>query len=292
MAQILLIDNDFTFSATLANTLEAAEYQTICASEGIKGQILAQQFLPDLIVLDLKLPKVDGYTLCRRLRQDEHTANIPIFVLTALTQAQDKVKAFDAGADDYLTKPFELAELLVRVQALLRRAKQRPSALQPTETLSYGPLTLVPNQMTAIWFNQTIKLTPIEFGIIHCLMQHPQQAVSSYEILKQVWGEDAENDIETIRVHIRNIRLKLEPDRYNPRYLKKIHRQGYCLDLPEQFNPLNHIVPVSLSAPKSSEGILKSAATFSTKQPSKVAAAHLPAPQRGEIALKPAVTFS
>ncbi|NJR49009.1 MAG: response regulator transcription factor [Leptolyngbyaceae cyanobacterium CSU_1_3] len=262
MAQILVIDDNFAFSELLSIILETAGYQTICASEGIRGQILAQQFLPDLIMLDIKLPKVDGFTICRRLRRDDRTANIPILVLTALSQAPDKVKAFDAGADDYLTKPFASEEMLVRVQALLRRTEKLPKPTKSTEILSYGPLTLVPSQMEAIWFDQTIKLTPIELGIIHCLLQHPNQAVSSYEILKQVWGYESDDDIETIRVHIRNIRAKLEPDRFNPFYLRTIHGQGYRLELPKHFGLPRKVLPVNFSATRNTENIAKSAANF------------------------------
>ncbi|KAM3111092.1 response regulator transcription factor [Phormidesmis sp. 146-33] len=263
MSQILIIDNDFTFSELLSVELETIGYQVSYASEGIKGQILAQQLLPDLIMLDIRLPKVDGFTVCRRLRQDDRTANIPILVLTALSATQDKVKAFDAGADDYLIKPFASEEMLVRVQAILRRAKKRPKAAKSTEILSYGPLTLVPSQMEAIWFGQTIKITPIELGIIHCLLQRPNQAVSSHEILKQVWGYGPDDDIETIRVHVRNIRAKLEPDRFNPFYLRTIHGRGYRLELPDRFGlPKRNILPVNFSSVKKLETATKSVANF------------------------------
>ncbi|NJM72631.1 MAG: response regulator transcription factor [Scytonema sp. RU_4_4] len=244
MSQILVIDDDFAFSELIALSLEMRGHKVSWASDGIKGQVLALQLLPDLIMLDIQLPRIDGFTVCRRLRQDDRTADIPILILTALEQAQNKVKAFDAGADDYLTKPFAVEEMLARVQAILRRTERCFKATKPMEILSYGPLTLVPSELEVIWFGRTVKLTPLEFGIIHCLLQHPNQAVSLHEILKQVWGYEPDDNIETIRAHIKNIRDKLEPERYNPRYLKTVHNTGYRLELPERCDliPVNHRV--------------------------------------------------
>ena len=121
MPRILVIDDDLAISELVAVNLEMAGYDVSQAEDGIKGQALALQLQPDLIMLDLMLPKVDGFTVCQRLRRDERTAEIPILMLTALSQTQNKVEGFNAGADDYLTKPFEVEELLARIRALLRR---------------------------------------------------------------------------------------------------------------------------------------------------------------------------
>ncbi|NJP08743.1 MAG: response regulator transcription factor [Leptolyngbyaceae cyanobacterium RU_5_1] len=236
MFRILIIDSDLTTSELVTISLEVAEYQVDWASDGIKGQALALQLMPDLIMLDLLLPKVDGFTVCRRLRQDDRTANVPILILTALEQTQDKVKGFDAGADDYLTKPFAVEEMLARVQALLRRRKQLPQATKPTEILSYGPLTLVPTKPEVIWFDRLVKLTCLEFDLLHYLLQHHGRAVSLIEILKKIWGHGPDDDVETIRIHIKNLRAKLEPDRFHPRYIKTVHGAGYRLELPKIYN--------------------------------------------------------
>ncbi|MCG8366471.1 MAG: response regulator transcription factor [Pseudanabaenales cyanobacterium] len=239
MSRILVIDNDLAISEFITVNLKKAGYAVSQASDGITGQALALQLMPDLIMLDLMLPKVDGFTVCRRLRQDERTANVPVIILTALGQIQDKIEGFNAGADDYLTKPFEMEELLARIRALLRRANQSFHTAKHTEILSYGPLTLIPTRLEAIWFDQPVKLTRLEFELLHCLLQHHGQAVSPHILFKEVWGYNPDNDIEMIRVHVRNLRTKLEPNPRDPRYIRTIYSVGYCLELPESLDWLS-----------------------------------------------------
>ena len=235
MSQILLIDNDLASSELVTVNRERAGYSVSQASDGIKGQVFALQLAPDLIMLDVMLPKLDGLTLCRRLRQDDRTADVPIIMLTALGQTQEKIEGFNAGADDYLTKPFEIEELLARVRALLRRTNRTLQTVKHTEILSYGPLTLIPGRPGVIWFNQTVKLTSLEFEVLHCLLQRHGQVVPLRDILKEVWGYAPEDDPETIRVHVRNLRTKLEPHPGAPRYIKTVYGVGYCLELPGPF---------------------------------------------------------
>jgi two-component system response regulator RpaA len=243
MPRILVIDDDLAISELIAVNLEMAGYDVSQAEDGIKGQALALQLLPDLIMLDLMLPQVDGFTVCQRLRRDDRTSEIPVLMLTALGQTQNKVEGFNAGADDYLTKPFEVEELLARIRALLRRTDRIPQAAKHSEILSHGPLTLVPERLEAIWFTDTVKLTHLEFELLHCLLQRHGQTVSPSEILKEVWGYDPNDDIETIRVHVRHLRTKLEPDPRYPRYIKTVYGAGYCLELP--VNALSNEVAVS-----------------------------------------------
>jgi two-component system response regulator RpaA len=235
MSRILIIDSDIATSEFISLSLEMAGYEVDWAFDGIKGQALALQLMPDLILLDFLLPKVDGLTVCRRLRQDDRTANIPILILSTLQETQDKVKGLNAGADDYLTKPFAIEEVLVRIQALLRRRKTAPRTNKPAEILSYGPLTLVPTKPEVIWFDRVVKLTWLESKLLHFLLQHHGRAVSLVEILKKVWGYGPDDDVETVRIHIRNLRAKLEPDRYHPRYIRTVHGAGYRLELPQLF---------------------------------------------------------
>lgn len=234
MPRILVIDDDPAISELVSINLEMAGYEVKAAADGIKGQALAVQLQPDLIVLDLMLPRIDGFTVCQRLRRDNRTAEIPILMLTALGETQNKVEGFNAGADDYLTKPFEVEEMLARVRALLRRADRIPHAAKHAEILSYGPLTLVPERFEVIWFGKTVKLTHLEFELLHCLLQRHGQTVSPSEILKEVWGYDPNDDIETIRVHIRHLRTKLEPEPRHPVYIKTVYGAGYCLELPQE----------------------------------------------------------
>ena len=230
--RILIIDDDPAIVELVAINLEMAGYDVSCAEDGVKAQALAVQLLPDLIMLDLMLPRVDGFTVCQRIRRDERTADIPILMLTALGQTQDKVDGFNAGADDYLTKPFELEEMLARVRALLRRTDRIPQAAKHTEILNYGPMTLIPERFEAIWFGETVKLTHLEFELLHCLLQRHGQTVPPGQILTEVWGYDPDDDIETIRVHVRHLRTKLEPDPRHPKYIKTVYGAGYCLELP------------------------------------------------------------
>jgi two-component system response regulator RpaA len=225
MPRILIIDDDPAISELVSINLEMAGYDISQAEDGIQGQALALQVQPDLIMLDLMLPKVDGFTVCQRLRREARTADIPILMLTALGQIQDKIEGFNAGADDYLTKPFDVEEMLARVRALLRRTDRIPQAAKHSEILSFGCLTLIPERFEVIWFDQRIKLTHLEFELRH------GQTVSPSEILKEVWGYEPDDDIETIRVHIRHLRTKLEPEPRRPRYIKTVYGAGYCLDL-------------------------------------------------------------
>ena len=234
MPRILVIDDDPSISELVSINLEMAGYDVSPAEDGIKGQALAVQIQPDLIMLDLMLPKVDGFTVCQRLRRDPRTADIPVLMLTALGQIQDKIDGFNAGADDYLTKPFDVEEMLARVRALLRRTDRIPQAAKHSEILSHGPLTLIPERFEAIWCGKSIKLTHLEFELLHCLLQRHGQTVAPSDILKEVWGYEPDDDIETIRVHIRHLRTKLEPDPRRPRYIKTVYGAGYCLELQEE----------------------------------------------------------
>lgn len=231
MPRILIIDDDPAISDLVSINLEMAGYDVQQAVDGIKGQALAVQLQPDLIMLDLMLPKVDGFTVCQRLRRDERTADIPVLMLTALGQIQDKIQGFDSGADDYLTKPFDVEEMLARVRALLRRTDRIPQAAKHSEILNQGPLTLVPERFEAIWFGKSIKLTHLEFELLHCLLQRHGQTVSPSDILREVWGYEPDDDIETIRVHIRHLRTKLEPNPRRPRFIKTVYGAGHCLEL-------------------------------------------------------------
>ncbi len=231
---ILLIEDDKDMRELVAGHLEHTGFDVQCADDGIKGQALALQYKPDLVLLDLMLPSVDGLTLCQRLRRDDRTASIPILMITALGGTKDKVTGFNSGADDYLTKPFDLEELHVRVKALLRRTNRAPlGSTSHPEILNYGPLTLVPERFEAIWFDNPVRLTHLEFELLHCLLQRHGQTVAPSLILKEVWGYEPDDDIETIRVHVRHLRTKLEPEPRKPIFIKTVYGAGYCLELPK-----------------------------------------------------------
>jgi len=232
LSTILVVDDDIAILELLKVNLELLGYRVITASDPIKGIAIAKQDLPDLMILDIMMPEVDGYTVSTRLRQNPQTQNIPILMLTALGMLQDKVKGFDSGADDYLVKPFELPELKVRVKALLRRAGSIPTSTALPELLSIGDLTLIPENLEVQLDNQKVKLTPTEFEVLNCLLQHHGQAVSAGTLLKDVWGYSDDDDVETIRVHIRHLRSKLQKINKTKKYIETIYGGGYRL-IPE-----------------------------------------------------------
>jgi two-component system response regulator RpaA len=227
LARILVIDDDHAIAELVKVNLDLLGHQSTVAHDGIKGLALAQQNSPDLIVLDVMMPDLDGFTVCQRLRQNPATREIPILMLTALGMTKDKVSGFDAGADDYLVKPFEIPELQVRVRALLRRSGSVPDSATLPEILTAGEITLIPENLQAKVHDRVVKLTPTEFEILHCLMQHHGQTVSTGKLLEEVWGYSPDDDVDTIRVHIRHLRTRLEtPER---KYIKTVYGGGYQL---------------------------------------------------------------
>lgn len=229
MAKIVVVDDDPSIVELIRINLEMQGHEVFTAPDGIQGLALAQQELPFLVVLDLMMPGVDGYTVCQRLRKNPATAAIPVLMLTALGMLEDKVKGFDAGADDYLVKPFEIPELLVRVRALLRRSGQVPGSTSVPEILSIGDITLIPENLEARIKGQIIKLTPTEFEILNCLVQNHGQTISLGKLLQEVWGYSPDDDVETIRVHVRHLRAKLEQVSGDKNYIETIYGGGYRL---------------------------------------------------------------
>ena len=210
MNKILVIDDDDAINELLKINLELFGYSTITAKNGIEGFALVKQELPDLVVLDVMMPEVDGFTVAKRIRENPETKNIPILMLTALSMVQDKVKGFDIGVDDYLVKPFEMEELRVRVRALLKRSDALPESLATKEILTVGDITLLPESYSVKILEKTVKLTPIEFDILNLLVQNHENMVSSAKFLQEIWGYAPEDDVETIRVHIRHLRSKIK----------------------------------------------------------------------------------
>lgn len=229
MSKILVVDDDLAILELLKVNLELMGHDVITSPDGTKGFALAQQELPDLVLLDVMMPGVDGFTVAQRIRHNGTTSHIPILMLTALGMLQDKVKGFDSGVDDYLTKPFELEELRVRVRALLRRANALPESLSTPEILTVGDITLLPSTLSIKVNDKTAKLTPIEYEIINALVQNHGQAVAAGTLLKDIWGYSPDDDIETIRVHVRHLRKKFETISPDKKYIETIYGGGYRL---------------------------------------------------------------
>lgn len=231
MNKILVIDDDNAINELIKINLELNGYKVIQALDGIKGFALAKQEMPNAIVLDVMMPEVDGYTVAQRIRQNPSTKDIPILMLTALSQINDKVKGFDIGVDDYLTKPFEMEELKVRLRALLKRTRQIPESIATRELLTVGEITLLPEIYSVKIGDKQAKLTPIEFDIFNLLVQNHGNMVSSAKLLSDIWGYAPDDDIETIRVHIRHLRTKIDKISNGKKYIETIYGGGYKLNV-------------------------------------------------------------
>ena len=229
MAKILVIDDDAAINELIKVNLELAYYKVLTALDGNKGFALAKQELPDLIVLDVMMPEVDGYTVAKRIRENESTKDIPIIMLTALNMLQNKVQGFNIGVDDYLVKPFEMEELLVRIKALLKRSNNIPKSFVEKEVLTQGDITLIPETYSIEINGKIAKVTPIEFDIVNLLMQNYGNMVSSAKILNDVWGYSSDDAVETIRVHMRHIRTKIDKISNGKKYIETIYGGGYRL---------------------------------------------------------------
>ena len=231
MTKILVIDDDTAINELVKINLELQGYKVLQAYNGVEGFALAKQEQPALIILDVMMPEVDGYTVAQRIRQCAEIAETPIIMLTALSELDNKVEGFNLGVDDYLTKPFEIDELIVRVRALLKRSNQIPKSLAVRDLLTYKEITLIPESYSVKIDDKVQKLTPIEFDIFNILFQNHGNMVSSQKLLKEVWGYDPDDDIETIRVHLRHLRSKIDKISNGKKYIETIYGGGYKLNL-------------------------------------------------------------
>ena len=219
---ILLIEDDSDMRDLVAGHLEHGGFDVHRADDGIKGQALAFQYCPDLNLLDLMLPKVDGITLCQRLRREERTAKIPILMLTALGGTKDKVSGFNSGADDYLTKPFELDELLARLRVLERRLGNATSSM-----ISIGPLSLNTAQHEVLLDGAALVLSRREYMLLKALVEHVGviQTREGLEAKLYSWGDEVASN--AIEVHIHNLRKKLPPN-----FIRTLRGIGYMVPRP------------------------------------------------------------
>ena len=231
MTKILIIDDDIAINELIKVNLELVGYEVLQAYNGIEGFAIAKQEEPSLIILDVMMPEIDGYTVASRIRQAGNIADTPIIMLTALSELKNKVEGFDIGVDDYLTKPFEIDELLVRIRALLKRSNQIPKSSAIRELLTYKEITLLPETYSVQIKDKIQKLTPIEYDIFNLLFQNHGNMVSASRLLKEVWGYDPDDNIETIRVHIRHLRSKIDKIADGKKYIQTIYGGGYKLDI-------------------------------------------------------------
>ncbi len=221
-ARVLVVDDDRRLLAALQRGLSLRGFNVGLARDSGEALGYLQGQWPDIIVLDIMMPGMDGLSLCRLVRQTQST---PILMLTARDSVRDRVAGLEAGADDYLIKPFALDELIARIQALLRRS--RPS-VPPPERLSYADLVLDPKAWTAVRGGQPLTLTATEFRLLDKLMRSPEQVLTREELLAGFWGEDSPVESNVIDVHVGNLRQKLET-RGRSRLIRTIRAVGYML---------------------------------------------------------------
>ena len=228
---VLVVDDDEDVAETIERSLRRAGHEVQVAHRGADALQLARQRRPDVMVLDIMMPGMSGVEVCRHMRANPELARCPILFLTAKGEIADKIEGFEAGADDYLTKPFDLRELELRVKALLRRSQQGDED-RDTEFIEIGPLTLNTRTFQISTPSNTVLLTPVEYELLRFLMNNPGQVFSADQLLQQVWGYPPGIGMpDLVRVHIKNIRDKIEPDPREPRYLKNILRRGYMIDV-------------------------------------------------------------
>jgi DNA-binding response OmpR family regulator len=218
--RVLVIEDDTEITDALRRSLRHEGYEVRTAGDGVEALDAAAEFIPDLVVLDLGLPRLDGIEVCRQLRAD---GDVPILILTARTETDDRVTGLDSGADDYLVKPFERQEFLARIRALLRRRPPRGSA-----SLSVGDLKLNPDTREVNRGDREIELTNREFELLEYLMRNERLVVSRERLLDEVWGYDPMAATNTIDVFISNLRRKLEAAG-EPRLLHTKRGAGYVL---------------------------------------------------------------
>lgn len=248
---ILVIEDDDIVAKTIERVLRGNEFKVTIARSGVEGLQIARRYPPELVILDVVMPGMDGYTVCREMRADQLLQEVPILFLTAKSKDEDKIVGFKAGADDYLGKPFNIDELLLRIHAILRRARR--NAVETTPALSKDQNQTAhsetPYTITACGFTLntrtfelksasigTIRLTPVQFDLLYHLMSHTGEIFSPTRLLDEVWDYPTDaGSPDLVRVHIKNLRERIEEDPRNPTFIKTVAGYGYTIqaDTPE-----------------------------------------------------------
>jgi two-component system response regulator RpaA len=256
---ILVIEDDVIVARVIERSLRGEEFKVTIANSGVEGLKMARRAVPDLVILDVIMPGMDGYTVCREIRNDPLLANVPVLFLTAKIKDEDRITGFQAGGDDYLCKPFNIEELTLRVTAILRRTRSRPVPPDTTsaavgkpplesQTLPAqargGPETARRSQrlvvddyiLDAHTFELhtpdrgILRLTPVQFDLLYYLMSHPGQIFSPTRLLDEVWDYPSDTGSpDLVRVHIKNLRERIETDPGSPRFIRTVPGYGYTV---------------------------------------------------------------
>lgn len=224
-AKILLVEDDPSLTELICYNLEQEGFEVLVEMDGEEGLMSAQSNSPDLILLDWMLPNLSGIEICRRIRRDKSTQNIPVIMLTARSEENDRIRGLDTGADDYITKPFSPKELTARIKAMFRRIRPALS----DQMLEYAGIEMDLSTRKVKRDGGSIHLGPTEFNILKFLMENPRRVFSREQLLDMVWGNDIYVETRTIDVHIRRLRKALnEGDK--PNIIRTVRSAGYSLD--------------------------------------------------------------
>jgi len=218
---ILLIDDDQTLLELLSDHLRVAGYRTLSANDGRHGLRVAVESNPDLVVLDVMMPGMDGWEVCQRLRD---TSSVPIIMLTAKGEEFDKLRGFRQGVDDYVTKPFSFTELTARIGAVLMRSTR---TVAPAHSLTSGDLTIDFDERRVTVAGRGVSLTPTEYRLLETLARHPNRTIPTETLLTEVWGEEYAGEAEHVKHYIWTLRKKIEADPGDPKYLIAERGFGY-----------------------------------------------------------------
>lgn len=226
---ILIIEDDPTIIEALRDTFLFHGFQVLTASTGKEGYRMFSSHSPHLIILDVMLPDLDGFDVCKKIRSDN--PDIPVILLTAKSQESDKLLGFERGADDYVTKPFSVKELLARVQAVLKRTGYKPASNNPedSDSIRVGQSEINLKHFTVIRNGTTYALSPKEHGILKLLLEHPGEVIHRNRIIDEVWGNEYFPSPRTIDNFILKLRAKIEQDARNPIHILTVHGAGYKL---------------------------------------------------------------
>jgi two-component system, OmpR family, alkaline phosphatase synthesis response regulator PhoP len=234
--KVLVVDDEQSIVTLLQYNLEQSGYEVITAMDGEAGKRMAEQEAPDIIVLDLMLPKMDGMEVCKQLRQEKIMT--PILMLTAKDDELDKILGLELGADDYMVKPFSPREVIARVKAILRRTQQQKEAAEGNAKdelqINIGSLIIYPEKYEAFFKDQILELTLKEFELLLYLAQNIGRVMTRDQLLSAVWNYDFAGDTRIVDVHISHLREKIEADTKKPVYIKTIRGLGYKLEEPKQ----------------------------------------------------------
>jgi DNA-binding response OmpR family regulator len=222
MTRILIVEDEESIRLPLEDNLKLEGYEVSCARDGLEGLSMAGEHSFDLIVLDIMLPKLDGFEVCKRLRQDR--VMTPILMLTAKSQEVDKVLGLELGADDYVTKPFSSRELLSRIKAILRRTSEHDQGI---DFFRFDAIEIDFSKYEARKEGRPVPLTALEFSLLHFLVQNRGRVVHRNEVLDHVWGKDVYVDARTVDKHISLLRKKFEDDPQEPKYIQGVRGVGY-----------------------------------------------------------------